>query len=346
MASLVCSAIALSGCTATSTRAQQSDQPPAAVAQRDPVALSQLRERALEELVSAASSTYALERANAIEGLLFAPSRLQPIAAMGLTDANEGVRSVAAMVVGRAKIADLTPAVRGMVHDSSPYVVCSAIYALDRNGVDVDPTPLGRFLFEGTTAGIRGHAAFILGEMGRPSALAMLSDAARAVTSSGSGIEQRLVELQIAEAMIKLGDRSKLDTVRASLLPSSADELEATALAAQIIGSVKDRESSKGLVWLAANEDQRGASLPPEVLLAITGALAELGVRGGSPMPMRFESHADETVRAQAAYVYGQIGKRDDLARLELLLDDESGLVRVAAATATLRILGGDGARR
>ncbi|MBX3323941.1 MAG: HEAT repeat domain-containing protein [Phycisphaeraceae bacterium] len=340
LAGLALTLVAPTGCTTTKPRAKdQSATEPQAIAQRDPVALSQLREQALDELVTAASSEYAQERANALEGLLYAPSRLQPIAAMALMDSNEGVRSIAAMVVGRARLAELTPALRTLLHDQSPFVVASAIYALDRNGAAVDPTPLGRFLFDSASMKVRAHAAYVLGELGHASALPMLADAARATSSSGSSVEHRLLELQIAEAMIKLGDRTKLDSIRSALLPASADELEATALAAQIIGTVGDRESAKVLIWLSAQQDQRGNAMPPEVLLSITGALAELKVRGGSQMPDRFLTHANPAVRAQAAFVYGQIAQRENLSRLETLLDDESGLVRVAAATATLRVL-------
>lgn len=325
----------LCGCTASQPRTVEA-QP---VATRDPVALSQLRERALDELVAASASEYALERANAIEGLQYAPSRLEPIAAAALMDPNEGVRSVAATVIGQVQLRTLAGAVRPLLADASPFVVASAIYAIDRTGGSVDPSPLGRFLFDGASAKVRAHAAFILGEMGQESALPMLSDAARSTETVGSSIDQRLLELQIAEAMIKLGDRAKLDTVRAALLPATPDDLEATALAAQIIGKVQDRQSIDRLIFLSAQRDQRGATLPPEILLAIAGGLAELRVGGAWNVADAHRSSADPSIRAQAAIVYGQTEDRAQLGKLESMLEDASPLVRIAAATGVLRML-------
>jgi HEAT repeat protein len=316
---------------------------PANLAHRDPIARSQMREKALDRLTSAISSEYSLERANALEGLLGAPTRLAPIAALGLADENEGVRSVAAMVVGRARIKELTSAVRSLQYDESPFVVASTLFALDALGTKVDPTPLGGLLFDAESTQLRAHAAFTLGEMGDDAALPMLADAARRPTPGASVVEQKLLELQIAEAMIKLGDRNQLDSIRAALLPSSPDDLEATALAVQIIGSVNDRKSIDRLIYLSAYKDSRGSSMPPEVMLAVAGSLGELGERGGSFIADRYASSPNEILRAQVAHVYGQIGRTENLGKLETLAADDSGLVQIAASSAILRILGASG---
>lgn len=328
------------GSVETTPRQKETVTPVATtLAYSDPVARSQLRERALDELMKAASSEWALERANAIEGLLEAPSRVEAIAAAGLKDENEGVRSVAAMVVGRARLGALGASVKPMLQDSSAYVRASAIFALTRLGESPDRTPLSDLLFDDRSTRKRAHAAFILGELGDKSALPMLSEAARQRTPGATQAEQKLLELQIAEAMVKLGERSQLDPIRAALLPSSPEMLESAALAAQIIGTLADRESIDRLINLSAYRGQQGTEPPAEVMLAVAGALSALGVPDGTFVADRYVGSGQEAVRAQAAFVYGQIGRVDNLGKLELLLGDESGLTRVSAATAVLKVL-------
>ncbi|GAB4384249.1 MAG: hypothetical protein Kow0022_06270 [Phycisphaerales bacterium] len=310
-----------------------------ALAYRDPVARSQLRERALDELMKASASDWALERANALEGLLEAPSRVESVAAAGLSDENEGVRSVAAMVAGRAGLVGLAPAIRPLLRDGSPYVRASAIFALVKLGEEVDRTPLSDLLFNSPSTRVRAHAAYILGELGDPSAIAMLGDAGNRRTPGATAIEQKLLDLQIAEAMVKLGERSQLDPIRAALLPSSPELLEAAALAAQIIGTLGDRESIDQLIILSAYRGQKGTEAPAELMLAVAGALSQLGLPKGAFIADRYVNNSEPAIRAQAAFVYGQIGSVENLGKLEVLLGDESGIARIAAATAVLRIL-------
>lgn len=340
MVALAAGGCATSGSTPRTTRQKEMVTPPAnTLAYSDPVVRSQLRERALDELMKASSSDWALERANAIEGLLEAPSRVESIAAAGLKDENEGVRSVAAMVVGRARLGSLGASVRPMLQDSSPYVRASAIFALVRLGESPDRTPLSELLFDERSTRRRAHAAFILGELGDPSALPMLGEAARQKTPGATQAEQKVLELQIAEAMVKLGEKSQLDAIRAALLPSSPDMLESAALAAQIIGNLQDRASIDRLINLSAYRGQQGTEPPAEVMLAVAGALSVLGVPDGTFVADRHAGSGQDAVRAQAAFVYGQIGRVDNLGKLEALLGDESGLTRVSAATAVLKIL-------
>lgn len=324
--------------TTTSTPAASAEQ--SVLATRDPIARSQLREQALDHLTQAVSSPDPQVRANALEGLLTAPSRLSPIVAVALGDENEGVRSVAASVAGRAKLRDLRAALQSLVYDDSPFVSASAIYALREIGADVDPSPLGALLFDARSSRVRAHAAYTLGELGDPAALPMLADAVRTRTPSATEIEQRLLELQIAEAMVKLGDRTQLDSIRAALLPTSEDELEATMLAVQIIGSVDDRESIPRLRFLTGFKDSRNKGRPPELLMAIAGSLGELNDNTGSFLVNPYFASPNPMLRAQAARAYGQIGIQENLDKLARLAEDDSEVVRVAASAAILEILG------
>jgi len=333
--------VAMTGCTTTTrTTSSPASTEQGVVAPRDPIARSQLREQALDHLTTAANSADPQTRANALEGLLSAPGRLSAIAAVGLADENEGVRSVAAMVAGKARLRDLRAALTTLQYDDSPFVSASAIYALHEIGASVDPSPLGALLFDARSSRVRAHAAFTLGEMGDAAALPMLADAARFRSPSATVIEQRLLELQIAEAMVKLGDRTQLDSIRAALLPTSEDELEATVLAVQIIGSVEDRESIPRLRFLTGFKDAGNKNRPPELLMAIAGSLGELNDNTGSFLVDPYLTSPNSMLRAQAARAYGQIGIPENLDKLAKLAEDDSELVRVAASTAILEILG------
>lgn len=348
MCGVLAAAGMIAGCSAPTTRTASPEESAGTVlTHRDPIVRSQMREQALDRLLSAASSPLPQERANAMEGLLYAPTRLGPIAALGLADENEGVRSVAAMVAGRAGLKELAPALKPLQHDTSPFVVASSLYALETLGADTDLSPIGAYLFDAESTRVRAHAAFVLGEIGDPAAIPMLSDAARSRSPGAGVVEQKLLELQIAEAMVKLGDRNQLDSIRAALLPASPDDLEATALAVQIIGSVNDRTSVDRLIWLSAYKDPRGNAMPAEVLLGIAASLGKLGERGGSFVADRYLTSSNEMLRAQAAHAYGQIGRMENLDKLAALAEDDSPLVQVAAATAILAILenGGRAAR-
>ncbi len=304
---------------------------------RDPVARAALREKALALLVAGASSPNAEQRANSIEGLGLVPTRLEPIARETLSDDNLAVRAVAAMMIGRARFTRLIPAVEPLLYDPSPMVRASAMYALSRCRRLIDLTPLADML-EDPSPHLRAHAAFLLGELGERTALGPLREAARDPMSRFSAIEVKITQLQIAEARIKLGDDDALQEVRAALYPSRIEELEATVLAAQIIGEVKDRGGTAQLVGLTAAKDDAGQLMPAEVRLAAAGSLAQLGQPRGSFIARELSHDTHATVRAQAAYVFGQTGQVENLGDLAPMLEDENELVRVAAAAGILRI--------
>lgn len=305
----------------------------------DQVARSALRERALETLETAASADHPLLRANAIEGLQQAPSRVEPFVRAGLKDPNLGVRFAAAMTVGELKLEDSAPFVEPLLEDDSPQVRAAAIYALRRLGRDVDPTPLAGMLRH-EKAEVRAQAAFVLGELGERSAIPMLKDAAARDVSLSGVAEERIMRLQIAEALVKLGEDEAIETVRAALYPSRPEDLEVTALAVQIIGQVQDRRSRDQLIYLTAQQaPPNRRKLPAEVRLAAAASLAQLGQREGAFIADEYKENSNPAVRAQAAFVYGETGNPANLGKLRRMLEeDESPMVRVAAATAILKV--------
>jgi HEAT repeat protein len=323
-----------------------------------------------------------LLRANAIEGLHHAPTRLAPIVAAGLRDENLGVRYAAAVTVGELSLNELTASVRPLLHDPDERVRLAAISALVQLGQEVDRQPLGDALHSGEPR-LAAHAAFLLGELGDASAIPMLKSVsarppARGSRSGGDAgrgggtrgdtdgavtpqappepvgtpdpIERVLLRLQVAEAIIKLGDDSVRHVLHAALYPRHREDFEAAVLAAQILGELDDRTAVSQLVQLVeqATPETREESdprrrvfiQPPEVRLAAATSLAKMGFPDGVYVAEQYRASAQPALRSQSAFLYGAVGDVRALARLETMLQaDASAMVRVAAAAATLEAM-------
>lgn len=321
---------------------------------RDPrgrIARSALRERAIGLLEEAAFDEWALARANALEALQRVPRRAEPIARAALVDPNLGVRFVGAMTIGELRLSGSTAQVRPLLNDPDPSVRIAAIYALARNAEQVNQTPLADALMEGP-ARVRSQAAFVLGELGNPSAVPLLRTAARRLASAEgdalASADRRVLRLQIAEALANLGQTDVLHSLRAALYPSSPDEFEATALAIQIIGRLEDRDSAAQLIQLIEyatpetakrDPEDRVHLYPPEVRIAAATSLAKMGYADGAYVGAAYEADPNEAIRAQVAFLYGAIGGDQEIRRLEGMLEDESILVRIAASAGLLEAL-------
>lgn len=296
-----------------------------------------LRERAINTLVELSSDSNPQVRANAIEGLSAAPGRLESVVALGVLDPNVGVRTVSFMVAGRHKVESVEGVARTCATEESPYVQAAALFALKRLGADPDLTPLGTMLMSAEEPRVRAHAAFVLGEIGEESALSMLRHAAARPMPRASESAVSLMRLQIAEAMVKLGDDSQIHTLHAALYPSRPEDLESAALAAQILGEVDAQRSVPDLMNLAVAKDEQGNPMPAEVRLAAARSVAKLGRRDGNFIAIEYASSQNPVIRAQVASVFAETLGRDELGELEAMLEDPDALVRVSAAASLLR---------
>lgn len=302
------------------------------------VAASELRERALSVVAQLARSQNASIRANAIEAAAVAPRRLSEVLRRGLSDPNPAVRSVAAAAAGRAKVEQVLPQLRPLANDTYEHVRLSASFALARMGEPVEITPLGRSLYESDSMRTRSHAAFLLGELGNPTAIGMLRGASNKSVRGATPEEIRLFQLQIAEAMVKLGEDGQSQVIRAALFPSRPEDLEATALASQIIGQIKDRGAIDRLVFLSEFKDPRtGEKYPAEIRLVIAQSLAGMGLKGGEFIADEYAKNVNPLWRGQAALVYGAFGTPQTMGRVSQMLDDPAEEVRIAAANAVLK---------
>lgn len=313
-----------------------------------------IREKAAGILVSSASvettsttdpAANAL-RANAIEGLLPLPGRLEPVARAAFSDRSIGIRSVAAMAAGKARLRNLNDDAEKLLRDESPQVKAAAVFALQRNGGNVsgaDQSILAVML-EGPDLRQRGLAAFILGELGNASATPMLMQALNAAVLRADQVQDRLVRLQIAEAICKLNNsRGKeadraINEIRLALWPVKNDDLEPCALACQILGQLHDTESGPQLNALTSPNYEGGHPVPIEVRIAAGTALARMGSTRGVPQAMTALSDKSGSVRAMAAATLAETRNNVYLTTLSPLLDDADPQVRIAAAAAVIKI--------
>jgi hypothetical protein len=151
----------------------------------------------------------------------------------------------------------------------------------------------------------------------------------------------KIVDLQLAEALVNLGEDRQLEVIRAALFAPS-EEGELTALACMICGRLHDERTVPDLIRLARITGQ--FQQPAEVRMAATWALARIDVMHAlSEVPMGYLSDPQYQLRVQAALTLGEIGDPALLPALTTSMSDENPLVQVAAATAVLQILNPSG---
>ncbi|MHC4976862.1 MAG: HEAT repeat domain-containing protein [Planctomycetota bacterium] len=300
-----------------------------------------MRRYALDTLKRAAQSATPLFRANALEGLAGYHEESDTLILGSLDDPNQGVRFGAAMLAGRHRIHDAKPTLERMLYDESDVVRCAAAGALAMLGESSNMQALSRVLFNGSSRE-RAQAAFVLGEIGDASAIPMLLDAADQPIPRTSVIEEKILRLQIAEALVKLGHESSIEPIRASLFPSRQQELEVAALAIQIIGQVEDRRSIDQLIYMADRAGAPGSGeepMPAEIRLACAMSLAQLGMPRGSFIALEYLENDLAPVRAQAAFTLGVIGDPANAQVLARMVDDPDGVVSISSAAALVRVL-------
>jgi HEAT repeat protein len=336
LAAIACLAmvVALASCAGGSGTRRSPDSGSAP----DAVEVSKARERAVEALEGLAGHADPVIRGNALEGLLEAPGRANEWLTRGMVDQSPGVRATALMGIGRSQKADLAQQGIPLLRDRSPWVRLGAAYALAANGDPRGMPEIARALLESDDPRLRAQAAFVLGELGNASALPLLRDAlARPMTLAPTG-QVRLMTLQMSEAMVKLGEQDQIQPIRAALYPARPEDLEATALAARILGEVGDQASVNQLALLTARLDDKGNMLPAEVRLAAAFALAQLGHTQGDFIAQAYRNDPRASVRGLSALVLGEIGKTRHLEQVETLMADPDPSVRVHAAAAVVRL--------
>ena len=289
---------------------------------------------AISILQQATESSTPRLRANAIEALRYAPEDiLEQAVRVGLGDENRGVRFVASMMIGEQHLCNISLFLEPLLLDDSKSVQAAAMFSIQKCGGSVDLNPIASML-NSDNPELRGNAAMILGLLGNTSAKQMIREALKNTPVSITPIRRRLINLQMAEALILLGDQDELEVIRAAIF-SSSQESEVTAIACQIAGRLHDVEVTSTLESITLTPNR----YPDEIRLIAATALAEINP---NRMPMepvlRFTSSASASLRSQCATALGVQGNQLSLGPLTLMMDDSDPLVQISAAGAVLRI--------
>ncbi len=316
---------------------------------------AQHRRQAIEEVRKSATAADPLLRMRAIETAQQLGAAAEPLIRAGVHDPHPAVRYAAWVTAGRLLVPSLADQARAAAQqaDESDYVRAAAAFAsakitssLPQTGSDSvvpdTPTDLGPLaaLLWSDRPGMRANAAVLLGESGEASARAMLHDAAKRPTPRASATDQALLDLQVHEAMVKLGDEEQLKPLR--LAAYSKDD-EVRVLAVLMLGRLGDR-TMEGAVMNLLDDD------PQELRLAAAQALGDLGWPDGLPVALAGSTSQLERIRSQAALAVGRAAHAIPTAETDLniqareaahhtldrLLNDPSLAVRLAAAAAVL----------
>ncbi len=306
--------------------------------------LEAAREQAVAVARETLNATDAVLRANGVEALSPVAELRQPALSLALADPSEAVRFAGLMLVAKHEVAALGDEAVRLQTDEDPSVRGAAVYAsyvLDR---PADMAYLARLA--GTSdPWVRGNAYLILGEMSLPGTVTMLREMSQLPMSRATVTERSIADLQLAEAMVKLGEEELgLGVVRAAMYEKTNEEVRVFAVA--IAGRLSDRAYAPALRSMVQQPTEED---PPELAILAATGLARMGDASG--LEVLVEASRRETLvwqeqeydafthRAQSAFGLGEINDVRAATALVRLLQDENPYVRVSAAAAVLKAL-------
>lgn len=287
--------------------------------------LSQAKDQAVEQVLLSGRSDNPFLRANAIEAMQPLPQRALPLAQLGLKDDHPAVRFAALVTVGQLETPGLGKAVQERLDDESPSVRAAAMFAARKLGLNVRIDAMARMLAS-QDPGLRGNVAMLLGMLGDRSAIPMMQEMAQVPMPRASAARQALARIQVSEAVLKLGDNTALDAVRAGAY-SSHDEVR--VLAVMIMGRTGDQRMQPAIRQMLENA-------PIELRLAAAEALARMGDDRGLSVALEGAKSQLEAVRSQTAFTLALFRDPAAARALVTLLEDPVEQVRLSAAAAIL----------
>lgn len=288
--------------------------------------LAKLRPRAIDQVLESARCDDPYLRANALETAKNLPDRVVPLVHLGLEDEAAVVRFTALATVGKLRLAEVAVSTRGLLADDDFSVRAAAMFAMRQCGLPVDITPMAQMLAS-NEPNLRSNVAMLLGFMGDASAVPMLKEMANRPLPRATDLRAALVRIQIAEAILKLGDNSSLDAVRAGAY-STYDEVR--VLAVSIMGDIGDRR------MIEAVRDVLHTP-PLQVQVAAAVSLAKIGWPQGLGVLIEAADSIVPMVRSQAAMGLAWYRHEADAVRaMTRLMEDKEEAVRLSAAAAVL----------
>lgn len=286
------------------------------------------REKAIALILEASRSTDPFLRANAIEAIQPAKQRALPLAQIGLRDRHPAVRFASLVTLGQIGRPELAEAIDPLLGDENPSVRAAAMVAARRCGAKINLSSLATMM-RSPNPGLRSNIALLMGMLDEPSAANMLEATVKTPMHRASEVQQSIVRVQVAEAVVKLGKEKAIDAIRAAAYSPHG---EVRVLAVMILGRLNDRRM---IPAFEAMLDQP----PQELQLAAATSLAQLGNGKGVAKALELSASQAAPMRVQSAFALGVMA-RDKRAtrRLVELLGDPHLAVRVAAAAAILKI--------
>lgn len=301
-----------------------------------------VRQRALAEIRAAAQSDSIGQRANAAEAVVVARDVRVPALELALRDEAMPVRFAALLAIGKAQIRELGAAAAKFQSDPDLNVRGAAVFAARRTGQPAEMNILGQMaMSESVTT--RSNAYLILGRLGDASAIPLLRAAgAKPLAKRTSLSRQAISQIQLAEALARLGDDDGLRVMRAAMYERDAEQ---RVFAVTLFGDLDDRSFSSALAAMAS-EDRPDL---PELPVAAAVSMAKLGDPGGLPRLLEAaenstiewngEAYPASQIQAQATFGLARLSDPRAKAALEKLLDHPEATVRLSAAASVLRSL-------
>jgi HEAT repeat protein len=323
-AALAVAAVGVGGCAGSKQQWREPGPPrvpaaaPAAVATPiDPA----LRQRASQEILSAATSGDQILRTQAMEAIqvgLGASAADKVVAA--LDDPSARVRFAAALTAGQLQLRPAYEAVLRRADDPNPHVAIASLFALHRLGDTRRSQEIVRFT-QHPQPGVRANAAMVLGLLNEPSAAKVL----KPLTTDGD----TSVRIQAAESLWRLNrDQKALEDLVAYSVSQAPDDAIIALLA---LAGPRDKVVAKHV----------GTKLTAdyvEITLAATRALGMLGYDNGYAIAAKTIKTGDSRQKIMAARALGAIGRSDAQPLLAPLLTDADPSVRLAASVGLLEI--------
>jgi len=291
---------------------------------------AQLEHRALDLLFRATQSEQDIVRANAIEALV----NVAPQAALGyfraaVDDQSELVRFNGCIAAGEVRDQAAQEAIRRRLSDPAPRVRLAAAAAACRLGDTNAARTLVSTLNDHPDEFLRADAAFLIGKVGEPAAIARLQWAARREKSTK-------VLVHIYAALARLEERTAIHR----LINYAQGDTASRIVALQSMCELNDERASDALLYRL--NDARDYLVPR---LIAARALGRLGSNAGYKLAAESLHHAaadlNETmsVRVNAALALGAIGDRRALPLLKSLAEAENDpRTQVAACYAICQI--------